>query len=195
MAANLKKEEKKAERAAKGEGPRFSLDLKWLFAALGLALIVFSSVIIGVKVSVDHFTKQTITKEVEKPPALPGPIVQIVADGIVNLKGGRYCRFACSLQFNADKELFPDGGGGGEGKKANPLERYEALLKDSIMTTISKHEATWLLDPENKEKLKLQIQVTLNNQLKEMHEMAGEEGKKKPFPQIFKVYFTSFVIS
>jgi flagellar basal body-associated protein FliL len=193
----LKKEEKKAEKAAKGEGggPRFSLDLKWLFAALGLALIVFSSVIIGVKVSVDHFTQHTVTKEVEKPAALPGPIVQIIADGVVNLKGGRYCRFACSLQFNADKELFPEGGGGGEGKKANPLEKYEPLLKDTILTTIGKHDAAWLLEPENKDRLKLQLQVVLNNQLKEMHEMSGEEGKKKPFPQVFKVYFTSFVIS
>src|SRR4051794_13063357 len=115
MAANLKKEERKAERAAKGEGgQRFSIDLKWLFAALGLALIVFSSVIIGVKVSVDHFTQHDRIVEREKPASLPGPIVQIISDGIVNLKGGRYCRFACSLQFAQDKDLFPDGGGGGE---------------------------------------------------------------------------------
>jgi hypothetical protein len=126
---------------------------------------------------------------------LPGPIVQIISDGIVNLKGGRYCRFACSLQFAQDHELFPEGGGGGEGKKANPLEKYEALLKDTTLATIGSHEAGWLLNPENKEKLKLQLQIVLNKELREMHEMSGEEGKKKPFPQVFKVYFTSFVIS
>lgn len=197
MATNLKEKEKKSGAPReKGEGGRFSIDMKWLLASLGLAAIVFSSVVIGVKFSVDHFTNQThtVTQFVKEVPPKAGPIFPIVNDQVVNLTGGRYLRFTAAIQFAEDEKVFAEAGG--EGKKVSPIAQYEALIKDTIVTVTSKHTATNLLDPSGKDRLKDEIKANINAQLKSID--AGREEseiKAHPLPVVYKIYFTSFVIS
>lgn len=196
MATNLKKEERKAEKAARGEGGRFSVDIKLMLYGLGLAMIVFASVIMGVKVSVDHFTTKTVTVKVPQEDYKPGPIVQMVNDQVVNLKDKRFLRFTCAVQFAADEHVFPDGGGGGHGgKAANPLEPYEAMIKDTIITVASEQKGDFLLAPDGKEKLKFLMVHRLNHEFEKVLKGMERESGEHHVPHVYKIYFTSFVIS
>lgn len=196
MATNLKKDERKAEKAARGEGGRFSVDIKLMLYGLGLAMIVFASVIMGVKVSIDHFNTKTVVQKVPVEAHKPGPIVQMVNDQVVNLKDKRFLRFTCAVQFAEDPVVFPEGGGGGHGgKAANPLAPYEAMIKDTIITVASEQTGEFLLRPDGKEKLKHLMTYRINHEFKQILERLEQENGEHHVPYVYKVYFTSFVIS
>jgi flagellar basal body-associated protein FliL len=172
------------------------VDLKWLLMALAMAVIVFSSVVMGVKFSVDHFTNQThtVTQFVKEMPPKPGPILPIVTDQVVNLAGGRFLRFTAAIQFVEDPAVFAEAGG--EGKKVSPIANYEALIKDAIVTVTSRHSADDLLNLTGKEKLKDELRTAINAQIKTISDGREEaEIKLHPAPKVYKIYFTSFVIS
>lgn len=200
MATNLKQDKKAEARAAKGEkgegGRRLPVSLQWLLAIAGLAVITMCSVIVGVKLSIDYFTNQTKThtQYVKEIPPKPGPIFAIVNDQVVNLNGGRYLRFAVAMQFAQDDKVFPKGEG--EGKKVSPLDPYEALIKDTIVTITSKHTANNLLDPSGKDHLKEEIKASINQQMKALAvDPDDPDAKAHSVPMVYKVFFTSFVIS
>jgi flagellar basal body-associated protein FliL len=194
MAANLKKTpaEKKDDKAP-AEKKGVSLDLKWVLAGLGLVAITMGSVIIGIQLAPGKVVvKETVKREFVERIIKPGPSRPMLVDQVVNLRGGRYLRFSCVLQFAANEKLFPEGGGGGEGKKVDPLEQYEPLMKDAIVSAVSERSAEELLSPSGKEKLKEEIKKRINHELG-----AGDaaESAEHPVPEVIKVFFTNFVIS
>lgn len=225
MAANIKKSLDKKEKGAADAGPKKGLDLKWILAAVGIGAIAMGGAIIGIQLAPAKVVTQIETKTefVEKLPAKPGPSVPMMSGQVVNLKGGRYLRFSCVLQFAANEQLWPTGGGGngGHGAKAvNPLENYEAMMKDVIVTTASRHTASELLTLTGKERLKTEIKVALNHEMgvpgyedavpaapaaapaakPASHGSHGHGGggghdeESKGPPEVIRVFFTDFVI-
>jgi flagellar basal body-associated protein FliL len=226
LATNLKKpaekdDKKSAEKVVKAAGAG-GFDVKWVLAGLGFIAITMGSVVFGVHIAQMMMTPKTQVRLVERI-IKPGPVVPVMASAVVNLKGGRYLRLSVALQFIANEKLWPSGGGGsgghGAAKAVNPLEKYDALIKDSILGAAGGHSAEELLAPQGKEKLKREIRDRINAELKaasggadDMHgaltpaapmvnvAMAGgggggEESHDPAYPEVLKVYFTDFVIN
>lgn len=220
MATNLKKpaekEDKKSmEKVVKAAGSG-GFDVKWVLAGLGFIAITMGSVVFGVHIAQMMMTPKTHVKLVERI-IKPGPVVPVMSAAVVNLKGGRYLRLSVALQFIANENLWPTGGGGsgghGAAKPVNPLEKYDALIKDAILVAAGAHSAEELLAPHGKEKLKKEIRDRINAELKaanggadDMHgalqvevAMAGGGGggdsHDPAYPEVLKVYFTDFVIN
>jgi flagellar basal body-associated protein FliL len=202
VAANLKKTaEKKDDKAGdkkdKKEGG-VSLDLKWILAGLGLVAITMGSVIIGIQLAPAKYTVIKEKEFVEKLPAKPGITAQVVTGQIVNLKGGRFLRLSVALQFAKNEKLWPEGGGGGhgEGKKADPLEGYKAMMQDKIVMVASRFTAEQLLTADGKEQLKHMVKSAINRELTGAtgHEGGGGGGEEHPTPEVVSVFFTDFVI-
>ena len=220
MATNLKKpadkeEKKSAEKVVKAAGAG-GFDIKWALAGLGFIAITMGSVVFGVHIAqlmMKPETKTVLAERIIK----PGPVVPVLASQVVNLKGGRYLRMSVALQFIANEKLWPSGGGGsgghGAAKPVNPLEKYEAMIKDTIISTVSSHSAAEILAPHGKEKLKKAIRDRVNAELKssgggdDMHHGAvrvevamaggggGGDSHDPAYPEVLKVYFTDFVIN
>ena len=213
MAANLKNAPpaggKKDEKGApKPEKERWSPDWKWVALGLGFALTSIGATVLGVHFYAQHFLVKEVTKKeyVLKMPAKPGPSVPLFTTAITNLKGGRYLRYSLVLQYAADEHLWPTGGGGsgghGSGKPVNPLEKYEPLMKDVVVSTISRHSAAELLEPEGREQLKMKIKNNINHELKaafgggESGDGHGEAAEgAAALPEVLRVFFTEFVVS
>jgi flagellar basal body-associated protein FliL len=199
LATNLKRSADKDKKEDKTPKARPSFDLKWVLAAVGLIVIVIGSVIAGIylapnKIIVQEKEKKTFVSTMPVVPPKPGPSLSIVSGEVVNLKAGRYLRFSVAIQFVANEKLFPGGGGGGEGKKVDPLAPYADLMKDVIVTDASRHTADDLLKPAGKEKLKEEIKRDINQQLKDQASTDPDHPDDRPRPQVLKVYFTDFVI-
>lgn len=213
MAANLKNAPPAGKKDDKGSGKpekeRWSPDWKWVALGLGFALTSIGATVLGVHFYAQNFLVKEVTKKeyVLKMPPKPGPSVPLFATQIVNLKGGRYLRFSIVLQYAADEHLWPTGGGGsgghGGGKPTNPLEKYEPLMKDVVVSTISRHSAAELLEPEGREQLKMKIKANINHELKaafggaesmgDGHGDSAQEGAA--LPEVLRVFFTEFVVS
>ena len=208
MAANLKKgaekkDDKAADKKEKQEGG-FALDMKWILAGLGLVAITMGSVIIGIQLAPAKYTVIKEKEFVEKLPAKPGKTVAMVAGQIVNLKGGRFLRFSVSLQFAKNEKLWPEGGGGSGGHGAaqavNPLEPYEAMIKDKIVMVASKFTAEQLLTSQGKEQLKGAIKTAVNKELGHVTHASAHGGggggaaHEGETPEVVNVFFTDFVI-
>lgn len=221
MATNLKKpadkeDKKSAEKVVKAAGSGGGFDIKWALAGLGFIAITMGSVVFGVHIAQLMMKPETKTVLVERI-IKPGPVVPVLASQVVNLKGGRYLRLSVALQFIANQKLWPDGGGGsgghGAAKPVNPLAKYEAMMKDTIISVVGSHSAEELLAAHGKEKLKKEIRDRLNAELKaaggadDMHHGAlsvevamaggggGGESHDPDHPEVLKVYFTDFVIN
>jgi flagellar basal body-associated protein FliL len=210
MAANLKNAPppsgKKDEKAAgKPDKERWSPDWKWVALGLGFALTSIGATVLGVHFYAQTFlVKETVRKEyVLKLPPKPGPSLPLMTTQVVNLKGGRYLRFSVVMQYVANEHLWPSGGGGnaGSSKKVDPMLRFEPLMKDVVVSTVSRHTATELLEPEGRERLKAEIRQNINHELKaafggSMGEGHGEEGAEgSNLPEVLRVFFTEFVVS
>lgn len=201
MAANLKKSPDKKEEKAAGKsekGERFSIDLKWVAMGLAMVFITICSVIVGIQLAPTKVITQTNieTKYVKELPLVPGPSVPLMASQIVNLNGGRYLRFSVVLQYTANEKIWPPVAAGGHGveKGPNPLESYEPMMKDTVVSGVSMHSAQDLLNPLGKEKLKEELKEALNHQF----QMLGGHGganDEHPHPIVLRVYFTEFVVS
>ena len=212
MAANLKNAPpagKKDEKASgKPEKERWSPDWKWVALGLGFALTSIGATVLGVHFYAQNFLVQTKVEKqyVLKMPPKPGPSAPLITTGIVNLKGGRYLRYSVVLQYAANEHLWPTGGGGsgghGSGKPTNPLEKYEPLMKDVVVSTISRHSAAELLEPEGRENLKAKIRANINHEIKAAFGAAeghgdghGDAAEGQALPEVLRVFFTEFVVS
>lgn len=216
MAANIKKALDKKEKGAADASPKKGMDLKWILAAVGIGAIAMGGAIIGIQLAPNKVIVHETEREtfVEKLPAKPGPSIPMMAGQVVNLKGGHYLRFSCVLQFAANEKLWPAGGGGNHGaaKAVNPLENYEAMIKDVIVTTVSKHTAAELLTLAGKDRLKTEIKVAVNRELGvpgydeapmapaeaaphgHGHGGGGGEHEMTATPEVIRVFFTDFVV-
>lgn len=206
MAANLKKspEEKKEKGKAADAERRGGIDLKWIMAGLGLVAITMGSVIIGIqlapgKVVIKETTKTMLVERIVE----PGPVVNVLQSQVLNLNGGRYLRLSVALQFVKNEKLWPDGGGGagghGAAKPKDPLENHHAMIKDTILTVVGRHTAAELLTPTGKEKLKDEVKMAINRELghnvKGYHGGGGGGDEAPAVPEVYKVYFTDFVVN
>lgn len=208
MAANLKNAPPAGKKDDKGAGKpekeRWSPDWKWVALGLGFALTSIGATVLGVHFYAQNFLVKEVTKKeyVLKMPAKPGPSVSLFTTQVVNLKGGRFLRFSVVLQYAANEHLWPTGGGGSSGhgssKAVNPLEKFEPLMKDVVVSTISRHSATELLDTEGRERLKAKIKANINHEIKAAFgasEGHGDAEEGSPLPEVMRVFFTEFVVS
>jgi hypothetical protein len=218
MAANLKQAPppggKKDDKGPAGATPKaeragmFSnVDRYMVLMGLGFGLISICAPVVGIHLYSKYFlVKETVKREyVLKLPPKPGPTAPLFATQITNLKGGRFLRYSVAIQYVANEHIWPTGGGGNAGatKKGNPLEQYEPLMKDVVVTTIGRHSATEMLEPDFREKLKGEIKTNINHELGTVYGdrsmghdgMAAEEGQGSAMPEVLRVFFTEFVVS
>jgi hypothetical protein len=185
VALNLKKTP--SNKSADAPTVKSASPVKWFALALGLGGVVIGSTILA-----NMLVPREIVHKQEKmghTSSAPGPSFNVCTGQVVNLTGGGYLRFGCAVQFAADENLFPAGGGGSHGAaKGNPVERYEAMMKDVIVDLSSKRTAADLLSSEGKNKLKDEIKHDLNE------ELMAHASESHPAPYIMSVYFTEFVV-
>lgn len=183
-----------AEKAEKKSGG--AINSKVVLAAAGIAVISSLSSFVAIRFAMPKqviIEKQTVTvngehgaghKEAE--PA-PGP-VWTVGEFIVNLAdpGRRYLKTTVVLQFNAEGDGAKGGGGhggggsGGGDAMAAKMAPFEPILKDIIVSTLSRQTVDKLAAPLGKEALKDELKARINKEI--------------PSIKVYKVYFTDFVI-
>lgn len=210
MAANLKnnpgsgKKDEQRPAGVKPEKERFSPDWKWVALGLGFACTSIGATFLGVHFYVQNFLvkEKTRTEYVEKLPPKPGPTQPLFTTQIANLKGGRFLRYSVVLQFAANEALWPAGGGGAHGssKLGNPIEKFEPLMKDVVVATVSKHTAVELLEPNGREALKGEIMRAINSEMIKVYgggnNSRGDSGEEsEALPEVLRVFFTEFVVS
>ena len=194
VAANLKN----AKDAGKGvpEKGGSTFEMKWALAAVAMTIICFGSVVGGFLFVKNFMIKPEVKTQFVEKRIAPGPSFPLMNSQVVNLNGGRYLRFSCSIQYVENERIWPHEGGGGNAgpKKVDPLLRYNDMMKDVVVSTISRHTATELMRPEGKERLKEEIKLRINQM---MSETAGPHADplKQPVPEVYRIFFTEFVVS
>jgi flagellar basal body-associated protein FliL len=171
------------------------VDLKWVLAALGLAVITMGSVVIGIQLAPNKILiKEQSSIQLVERIIKPGPTFQVMQGQVLNLQGGRYLRMSVALQFVENHDLWTphNPGGHGASKPTDPVAPYSAMLKDVIISTASRHNAPELLALDGKERLKESLKLAINREWQSTHGAHGNGHTANP--EVYRVYFTDFVI-
>lgn len=184
--------------------PAGGLNMRVVMAAVGIALISSVSSFVAIRFAMPRqviIEKHIVTekgkvvqdKHEEKKHVAP-PETYPIGEFIVNLSepGRRYLKTSVTLLVAADaphgdgkKDEGGGGHGGGDDKDANAAVKaamapYEALYKDTIITTLSRQTIARLQAPGGWAMVKDELKVALN--------------KAVPDKKIVGVLFTDFII-